>query len=98
MVEVRSHPRGDPMRFFIEESDEIITTHCGLALIGLLLDKTYIAKRINALTVPGRSYTEISNTKLATVQCSLHHSSLYGRMNTHGDRKLEKSFEDTLYR
>lgn len=53
------------MRFVIEESDDIITTHSGLSLIGLLLDKTHITERLNALAVPGRSYTDISNADVA---------------------------------
>jgi len=48
------------MRFIIEESDEVLTTHSGLALVGLLL-----SNRLNAISVPGRTYTEISNRDVA---------------------------------
>ncbi|GMA64275.1 IS1380 family transposase [Alicyclobacillus fastidiosus] len=53
------------MRFVIEESDEILTSHSGLALVGLLLGKTQLSARLNALPVPGRAYTEISNQDVA---------------------------------
>ncbi len=35
------------MRFMIEESDEVLTTHSGLALIGLLIEKTALSSRLN---------------------------------------------------
>lgn len=53
------------MRFIIEESDEVLTTHSGLALVGLLLEKTHLSNRLNAISVPGRTYTEISNRDVA---------------------------------
>lgn len=53
------------MRFVIEESDEVLTTHSGLALIGLLLEKTELSSRLNDIPVPDRTYTEISNRDVA---------------------------------
>lgn len=59
------------MRFIIEESDEVLTTHSGLALVGLLLEKTHLSNRLNAISVPGRTYTEISNRDVAYSYVSL---------------------------
>lgn len=42
------------MRFELEQSDESLTTHSGLALIGLLLAKTDLAARLNG-TCPAES-------------------------------------------
>jgi len=53
------------MSFIIEESDEVLTTHSGLALVGLLLEKTRLSNRLNTISVPGRTYTEISNRDVA---------------------------------
>ncbi|ADG06901.1 IS1380 family transposase [Kyrpidia tusciae] len=53
------------MHYIIEESDEILTTHSGLALVGRLLGKTQLASRLNAFDVPERSYTTISNRGVA---------------------------------
>ena len=53
------------MRFIIEESDEILTTHSGLALVGLLLEKTALSTRLDALSVPTRAFTDIANHEVA---------------------------------
>lgn len=53
------------MRFIIEESDEIITTHSGLTLAGLLLDKTNLGKRLNATQLPEMGTPDISNRDVA---------------------------------
>ncbi len=53
------------MRFVIEESDEVLTTHAGLALIGLLLEKTELSSHHNDIPVPDRTYSEISNCDVA---------------------------------
>jgi hypothetical protein len=39
------------MLFDIEESNEIITTHSGLSLIGALLEKTNLSKQLNHLVL-----------------------------------------------
>lgn len=38
----------------IGESDEVITTHAGLSLVGRLLDKTQLKQRLNAVQLPGQ--------------------------------------------
>lgn len=43
----------------------MLTTHSGLALVGLLLEKTRLSNRLNAISVPGRTYTEIANRDVA---------------------------------
>lgn len=53
------------MRFIIEESDEILTPHAGLALVGLLLEKTQLSVRLNGTSVPKRTHTDISNRDVA---------------------------------
>ena len=35
------------MRFILKQSDESLTTHSGLALIGLLLNKVQLGSRLN---------------------------------------------------
>lgn len=53
------------MRFIIEQSDETITTHSGLSLIGLLLDKTMLGKRLIQTTIYGVGDPDISNRDVA---------------------------------
>jgi Transposase DDE domain group 1 len=53
------------VRFIIEESDEIITAHSGLALIGALLEKTNLTKRLNQSHVPGNPSPDISHRDVA---------------------------------
>ena len=53
------------MRFIIEQSDETLTTHSGLSLVGLLLDKTNLGLRLNQTIVPGVSTPDISNRDVA---------------------------------
>lgn len=40
------------MKFILENSDETLTTHSGLGLIGLLLSKTRIKQRFNEIVLP----------------------------------------------
>jgi hypothetical protein len=42
-----------PVRFNLDQSMETLTAHSGLALIGLLLSHTRIAKRLIANKLPG---------------------------------------------
>lgn len=49
------------MKFVIEESDEVLTAHSGLALIDLLLAKTRLGERLNRTAVPGRPNPSVSN-------------------------------------
>ncbi|MCL6444974.1 MAG: IS1380 family transposase [Alicyclobacillus sp.] len=53
------------LRFVIEESNEIIVTHSGMTLVGLLLDKTRIGKRLNQTRLPGMGKPYISNRDVA---------------------------------
>lgn len=53
------------MRFNIEESNEIITTHSGLTLAGLLLDKTSLGERLNRSQLPGIGSPDISHRDVA---------------------------------
>ncbi|WP_410513289.1 hypothetical protein PaeBR_02145 [Paenibacillus sp. BR2-3] len=42
-----------PVRFQLDQSVELLTAHSGLALIGLLLSHTQIAKRLIRYSLPG---------------------------------------------
>jgi hypothetical protein len=43
-----------PTEFVIEETDEVLVSHSGLAMVGALLGSTDIAKRADALQLPGK--------------------------------------------
>lgn len=50
------------MKFILESSDETLSTHSGLGLIGLLLSKTELSKRFSNLQVPEiKSVPSITN-------------------------------------
>lgn len=54
------------MKFILEDSDETLTTHSGLGLIGLLLSKTKIKQRLNEIIIPKiKSTPDITNGDLA---------------------------------
>lgn len=53
------------MRFILEQSDESLTTHSGLSLIGLLLQKTQLPKRLNATIFSDLKNPEISHADVA---------------------------------
>lgn len=53
------------MRFVIEQSDETITTHSGLSLVGLLLNKTDLGNRLNHTAIKGLGNPDISNRDVA---------------------------------
>lgn len=53
------------MRFIIDQSDETITTHSGLSLVGLLLDKTNLGTRLNQTSIDGVGDPDISNHDVA---------------------------------
>ena len=59
------------MNFIIEQSDEMLTTHSGLALVGLLLKKTDINDRLNQLKIDGIISPEISNRDIVTAYIGL---------------------------
>lgn len=54
------------MRFIIEESDEILTTHAGLAAVGDLLRKTKLRARLNATHLPERPDPKVSHGDLVS--------------------------------
>ena len=54
------------MKFIIEESDEVLTTHAGLAAVGSLLQKTRLRARLNATSLTDRPAPEISHGDLVT--------------------------------
>lgn len=45
------------MRFTIESSNDILTTHSGLGLVGLLYEKTDLAHKLNKTLIPGLNRT-----------------------------------------
>ena len=53
------------MRFEIGESDEVITTHAGLSLVGELLAKTQLQQRLNAVQLPGHVAPQVSHAEVA---------------------------------
>lgn len=55
-----------PIRYLLEQSDETLTTHSGLALVGLLLSKTKLQKRLDRLLLPDRGEPDISNFDVAS--------------------------------
>ncbi|HBW38046.1 MAG TPA: IS1380 family transposase [Desulfosporosinus sp.] len=59
------------MKFIIEQSDEMLTTHSGLALVGLLLKKTDINDRLNQLKIDKVISPEISNRDIVAAYTGL---------------------------
>lgn len=49
------------MKFIIEESDEVLTTHAGLAAVGHLLQKTKLPARLNATCLADRPDPQVSH-------------------------------------
>ena len=55
------------VKFILENSDDTLTTHSGLGLIGLLLSKTKFHKRFSSLKVPEiKSSPKILNGDVTT--------------------------------
>lgn len=55
------------VKFILEDSDEALTTHSGLGLIGLLLSKTNFHKRFSSLKIPEiKSSPDIVNGDVTT--------------------------------
>ncbi len=52
------------MRFIIEESDEILTTHAGLAAVGHLLEKSRLRNRLNTTHLEERPEPQVTNGDL----------------------------------
>lgn len=53
------------MKYLLEQSDEQLTTHSGLALVGLLVSKTQLNQRLNPLVFPGALCPHIQNGDIA---------------------------------
>ena len=49
------------MRYLLEQSDETLTTHSGMALVGLMLSKTELEKKLNRTPLPDRATPNIPN-------------------------------------
>lgn len=54
------------MRFILEQSDESLTTHSGLSLVGLLLQKTKLSERLNATIFPECQDPTINHAEVVT--------------------------------
>ena len=52
------------MRYLLEQSDETLTTHSGLALVGLMLSKTELEKKLNRTPLPDRTAPNITNFEI----------------------------------
>lgn len=52
------------MRYQLEQSDETLVTHSGLALVGLLLSKTNLRKELNEIKLPDNPTPHISNADI----------------------------------
>jgi len=53
------------MKFILEQSEEHITTHSGMSLIGLLVSKTSLKERLNQTSLPRVTAPEISHGDVA---------------------------------
>lgn len=53
------------MRYLLEQSDETLLTHSGLALVGLLLSKTNLQTKLNRIKSPERLHPHIPNGDIA---------------------------------
>lgn len=58
-------------KFIIEQGDESLSTHTGLALIGALLTRTSLEKRLNKTKFPGAVNPRISNGDIAAAYIGL---------------------------
>ena len=59
------------MKFILEQSEEHITTHSGLSLVGLLVSKTSLKERLNQTRLPGVSAPEIPHGDVAVAYLGL---------------------------
>jgi hypothetical protein len=59
------------MEFIISETDEVLVSHAGLALVGSLLEGTNLRKRINDLQVPGFVRPEVKHGDVVTAAIGL---------------------------
>ena len=59
------------MRFEIVQGDEQLSSHSGLALVGAILDRSSIRKRLDAVALPEHPFPEISHGEVATAMIGL---------------------------
>ena len=59
------------MRFEIVQGDEQLSSHSGLALIGAILDRSNIRKRLDTVVLPEHPFPEISHGEVATAMIGL---------------------------
>ena len=59
------------MRFEIVQCDEQLSSHSGLALVGAILDRSSIRKRLDAVVLPEHPLSEISHGEVATAMIGL---------------------------
>lgn len=59
------------MKFILEQSEEHITTHSGLSLVGLLVSKTSLKERLNQTSLPGVTAPEIPHGDIAVAYLGL---------------------------
>lgn len=59
------------MEFIISETDEVLISHSGLALVGSLLQDSNLRKRLNALQLPGFQRPEVKHADVVTAAIGL---------------------------
>jgi len=59
------------MRFEIVQGNELLSSHSGLALVGELLNKTKLRKRLDKVMLPDHRFPEISHGEVATAMIGL---------------------------
>ena len=60
-----------PVNFVVSQTDESLTTHSGLALVGQMLKRQKLTKRLVAIPLQGRPRPEISHGEVATAMIGL---------------------------
>ncbi|MFC1525470.1 IS1380 family transposase [Candidatus Latescibacterota bacterium] len=60
-----------PIDFVISQTDESLTTHSGLALVGQMLKRSKLSQRLDAIPLEGRPRPEISHGEVATAMVGL---------------------------
>ena len=55
------------MKFILEASDDSLTTQSGLGVIGLLLSKTKLSQRFNAVHIPAIKTTHMEHVSSSIV-------------------------------
>jgi hypothetical protein len=59
------------MRFQIVESDELISSHSGLALVGEILSRSGLRERLDAVVLPEHPFAAIGHGEIATAMIGL---------------------------